>query len=361
MRRLAISGLVAVVVLCGASLTLAAPGSTTDGNDSANLDIAAIGHDNTESSVTLMFDTHEPLNNPDLEMSTANWGLDWDRDGIVGPTDACIEAQGNGTGSGITVQLTDCFSDVFATATATKAAEGAGTRVSFTFQLAEFQSAGLPEAATEYDYFVSVDDFTDEDRAPDSGFVTHTLSGTPSTPTPTPTATPTTTPTPTPTPAGSATPTPTPGPNDTSANGTPSRSTVAPGDSVDLSATSGFKASTSLSAVMNSDPVTLASFTSTSSGGFAVTVTIPSSATTGSHNIVVSGANDNDGIHRITFPITVAAASASSTPTPTSSSGARLPTTGGEFVGILLVAGALILAGIELFRKKEQLSQQGPK
>lgn len=107
--------------------------------------------------------------------------------------------------------------------------------------------------------------------------------------------------------------------------GTPSKTNVVPGESgVDISAEDGFGAKEDLEITFESDPVSLGSVVSNDSGGFATTVTIPTSATAGSHKIVVEGPNDLGGTHTVTFPVTVVAVA-----------GAVLPATG---AGIALMA-----------------------
>lgn len=198
-RLIKVVGLIAGMVVLGAALTQAAPGGGSDPDDSANFDIAAIGHDNTATVLTFTLDTFETFGNPDLELSTANWFLDLNSNGATSEPnlDGCMEAQGDGTSSGVSVILTDCSGNIEASASATKVAQGAGTRLSFSFPLSAIQSVGLATTATSFQYFVTANDFGDTDRAPDTGFTAFSLAVvTPTPATPTPTLEPTPTPTP---------------------------------------------------------------------------------------------------------------------------------------------------------------------
>ena len=78
-----------------------------------------------------------------------------------------------------------------------------------------------------------------------------------------------------------------------------------PGDPVQIQG-NGFKAQATLTTTFESTPVTLPSIGSANaSGAFSATVTVPTTAAAGSHNIRVRGVNALNGIHTVSFPITV--------------------------------------------------------
>ena len=70
---------------------------------------------------------------------------------------------------------------------------------------------------------------------------------------------------------------------------------------------------------MYSTPVTLGVGTADAQGAISVEVTIPS-GTTGSHTLILLGADNSGGVVALTKTITVTAASTTPTPTPTDTS-----------------------------------------
>jgi hypothetical protein len=95
--------------------------------------------------------------------------------------------------------------------------------------------------------------------------------------------------------------------------------------------------------------------TTNASGAFAASVTIPMTATNGSHHIVVTGPNAGSGTRTITYPISVTGSTATddptvdtsgSTDTTTSSSPAALPRTGINIAILLFIAALLTLLGL---------------
>jgi hypothetical protein len=132
---------------------------------------------------------------------------------------------------------------------------------------------------------------------------------------------------------------------------------------------SGWAASSAATITFQSDPVLLATVTTSGTGTISTSVTIPSSATTGSHSLVIAGTAANGSTRTVTIPLTVTAqvattpanatttATATSNPVPVSSSGpTTLPRTGfdlGRLVTIGLVLLILGWTGIELTRSKD--------
>ena len=208
-------------------------------------------------------------------------------------------------------------------------------------------------------------------------------------PTATPTASPTTSPalsptaTPTASPTASPTATPTGSPAatsaaDTTGTGTQSKNTAAPGDSVTISGT-GFKPSSPLVMTLCSTPLSLGSSTSTSTGSFSATISIPTNATLGAHTIVVEGPKPTTGTHRLRFPITVAVASTGgtnnslgSTSGTTTTGGSasdpsKLPSTGSPIMvlaiaglALMLIGGAAIDSAATLKRRKLAVPETSP-
>jgi hypothetical protein len=109
-------------------------------------------------------------------------------------------------------------------------------------------------------------------------------------------------------------------------------STVSTGESVSVSAT-GFKADSEVSVVLRSDPVTLGTFTASSSGALNASVTIPTSTPAGSHTLTASGVDPSGNPYSVTQAIEVEAA------------GSSLPRTGSDVLVPLLIA-AVALCGI---------------
>lgn len=378
-----IASFVLFIVVWSALRATSDPGSQADpsgdpagGSSDVLIDLVEVSHNDDGTEITWSFRTASEFD-PEATLDTVQWDLDLNSNGQVSePADACIQLQPVGDGVGtMRASLKPSCGPVIA---GTADAEFDGDEASITFANDFFRNA-TGFTSTSYQYQVRSTDFNLwTDRVPDgTAFVTHSSIAQPGD-TPGPTDSPTASPTPTPAPTGGATPTPTPtqtsatptptptptpGPNDTSAMGTPSKSSVAPGDALLLSATSGFKANTSLTAVLNSDPVTLASITANATGGFSATVTIPTTTTAGSHTIEVSGANNNNGIHRLSFPITVTGASVTASPQSAGGGGgggstASLPNTGVSIFVFLAIAAVLILVGVELIRNKERLEHR---
>ena len=379
MRRLRTTIIASLAAVAVVSLTVGASGDAgaqsdatgdpSGGTNDVLIDLVEVSHDDDGSQISWSF-TAQAAFDPEAALDAVKWDLDINGNGTLNEAaDACIKLAPlfNGTGTLRASYETGCDGFSETTVDATKS----GAEVTISFTNAFFREKSLGDA-TSYKYQVTASDLNGwTDRVPDAtdAFITHSgiteEGGTPDpsdgqTPTPTPTATPTpsgATPTPTPT----ATATPTPGPNDTSATGTPSKSSVAPGEVLQLGAEAGFKAEASLTIVMNSDPVTLGSISANASGGFTTTVSIPSNATAGSHTIEVAGANNNNGIHRLTYAITVTGSSGTDTSAQTGATasptgtGANLPNTGGEIAVIVMVAAGLIVVGLELIRGKRRL------
>ncbi len=343
-------------------------GDPVGGTGDVFIDLVDVSHQDGGTSVSWSFETASEFDPEVGTLDNVRWDLDLNSNGTLNESvDACIllEPLFDGTGRIRAGLKAGCGIVVAGTADA----EVAGAVVTVTFANEFFRnSTGF--TGTDYQYQVVSKDFGEwNDRVPDDDatFIAHSSVAQPGDPDPTDTPDgQTPTPTPTPTPSGATptpTPTPTPGPNDTSATGTPSKSTVAPGEPVTLSSEAGFKQDASLTIVMNSDPVTLASISANSSGGFSATVTIPSTAIAGSHNIEVAGTNTNNGIHRLTFPITVAVASATTSPlasTASTGGGATLPNTGASIATLLMAASVLLLLGFEILAKTERFRRQGP-
>ncbi len=337
-------------------------GDPSGGSGEILIDLTELSHEDDGSNLSWSFHTANTFD-PEETLDTVQWDLDLNSNGTISESaDACILLAPlfNGTGTMRASLKPSCGSVIAGTADATFVGEN---DVTVTFANDFFRDrTGF--TGTSYQYRATSSDFNAwVDKAPsDSTFVTHSSIAQPGD-TPGPTDTPAGTATPTPTGATpTPTATPTPGPNDTSATGTPSKSSLTPGEAVVLSATTGFKANASLAIVMNSTPVTLASISANATGGFSATVNIPSTATVGSHSIEVSGANNNSGVHRLTFPITVTSASTTDTSTTGTlsagsgtGSGATLPSTGASIWIFVMVAGVLVLVGLELMGQKRRL------
>ncbi|HVT78150.1 MAG TPA: glycosyl hydrolase [Acidimicrobiales bacterium] len=106
---------------------------------------------------------------------------------------------------------------------------------------------------------------------------------------------------------------------------------------------SGFPANTPLQIVLQSTPVNLATVTSSSTGAFAISVTIPSGTLPGDHHIVVSGANAS-----ASAAITVAQSTTATT------SPRLLSRTGGAFGSLLAAAGFALVLGALLVAASER-------
>jgi hypothetical protein len=196
---------------------------------------------------------------------------------------------------------------------------------------------------------------------------TASASATPSA-SPSPTPCPTTSPTASP--SGSATASPTSSASaspSTTPTCTASDTTPARGDSVALSC-SGWAASSTATITFQSDPVLLATVTTSSTGTISRSVTIPLSATAGSHSLVIAGTAADGTARSVSISLTVTgqvtgsatptnatstATAASPNPVPVSTGTPTLPRTGFE-LGKLVTLGLIFLAlgwtAIELAR-----------
>lgn len=145
-----------------------------------------------------------------------------------------------------------------------------------------------------------------------------------------------------------------------------SASIVAPGGTITITG-GGFLAFSIIVITFHTTPVTLATVRADANGNFSVTVTIPASATPGSHFIEASGTGANGQPLTLTTPITIASVVPVSTNNqstqtqasqsrPTSTTG-QLPFTGTDLAltvgtgGVLVVAGA---AAIAASRRRDQ-------
>jgi hypothetical protein len=108
-----------------------------------------------------------------------------------------------------------------------------------------------------------------------------------------------------------------------------SASTVAIGGQLTVTG-SGFPANVSETIVLHSTPATLGTVTTSSTGTFSLTATVPGSVGSGSHTVVTSGSSPVT----VTVPLTV-----------TGGSGTTLAATGTNDGWMLWLAGALLLVG----------------
>ena len=132
---------------------------------------------------------------------------------------------------------------------------------------------------------------------------------------------------------------PTPLPSDGPAAS--SAASAAPGGSLTLTGT-GFGPGTTVTGVAYSDPVVLGRATATSTGTVSLRVTIPSTLPAGTHTLQLQGV-DPSGDRRVlsaTVQVTSSATTARGTPT------GGLPRTGQQTRDLLLIAGALLGAGL---------------
>lgn len=107
--------------------------------------------------------------------------------------------------------------------------------------------------------------------------------------------------------------------------------TPAPGERITFSA-SGFSGSSTSSATLLSDPVSLGAVQSDATGAVRALDTIPVDTTPGRHQIVVSGPNPGGGVHRAVADIMVLPGGRSGT----------LPVTGSDDVGRSVTIGLLL-------------------
>jgi hypothetical protein len=265
----------------------------------------------------------------------------------------------------------DWFCDInntsLGTATVTRAASGqsgstAANTMVVSFPRSWLVDCGLTGNSYTYSVFVTHEtDLTGDDSVPDSGEITHNLdpvSG-PTTTTTTLAATTTTTvvgATTTTTVAGGTTTTTVAGGTTTTtaagattsttaapggttsttqagttSTGTVNDNTVTPGQKVVFTAR-GFGEEEDLDAEFRSTPVSLGQVTSDANGNVRATFTIPTSATAGSHQIVVFGPGPNGETHTAIANVTVVAAG-----------GTSLPITGAD-TGRLVMSALLLIA-----------------
>lgn len=121
---------------------------------------------------------------------------------------------------------------------------------------------------------------------------------------------------------------------------------VAPGVAITITG-SGFLAFSVIVITFHTAPVTLATVRADGNGDFSATVTIPASATPGSHVIEASGTGANGQPLTLTTPVTIASAIPVSVPSasrPTSTAG-QLPFTGANLALTGGTGGVLVLGG----------------
>ncbi|MDQ6927548.1 MAG: hypothetical protein M3159_02655 [Actinomycetota bacterium] len=129
-------------------------------------------------------------------------------------------------------------------------------------------------------------------------------------------------------------------------------STVAPGGTIDVSSAK-WKASSVVTVVLHSDPVTLGTLTADASGAVTGSFTIPAATAIGDHTIELTGTGTDDAARTVSTSLTVADASTSTTTSGTttdpsssgSTSGSALARTGFEVLGFLGIAAGLFGAG----------------
>ena len=120
---------------------------------------------------------------------------------------------------------------------------------------------------------------------------------------------------------------------------------LVPGDVVQVDG-EGFSPGAVLNVVLQSDPIAMGSLRANAGGGFSGTMRIPANAPPGRHHIVVSGPNPSGGVHKVSFPVEVAAKAP------------RLPATGASILGLLLLAAALLTAGRVLLAIKGEIEKR---
>ncbi|MCU4187264.1 hypothetical protein K6U06_23075 [Acidiferrimicrobium sp. IK] len=140
---------------------------------------------------------------------------------------------------------------------------------------------------------------------------------------------------------------------------TASTTTAAPGQPIAL-AGSGFAPSESISIVLHSTPVQLATVQATPAGTFSTTVTIPTNTTPGQHEIIATGLTS--GV-TATFPITIVGSSAATAPAAATTSGASsgggssLAFTGADIAASVAVGvGALAVGGLLTLSSRKRRS-----
>ena len=114
---------------------------------------------------------------------------------------------------------------------------------------------------------------------------------------------------------------------------------MTPGQRTTISGT-GFAPNQTLAGTFNSTPTSLGTTTSDAAGRYSVTVTVPADATPGQHTIVFSGPRAGGGTLNSVTNVTVQATS--------SAAAGTLTLTGVDAQRWVLLAGALIFAGLAL-------------
>jgi hypothetical protein len=134
-----------------------------------------------------------------------------------------------------------------------------------------------------------------------------------------------------------------------------SDSSPTPGSSVNVSA-SGFQPNSTAQILLHSTPVLLATSPTDANGTVSATVTIPTDAALGAHDIVLSGDDSSGSAMSVSIPITVVAATTTST-----GSGGGLAFTGADIaltaaVGLAAFGfGGFLLLSVR--RKRRALEQ----
>lgn len=127
-----------------------------------------------------------------------------------------------------------------------------------------------------------------------------------------------------------------------------SSSSVTAGGQITLSG-NGWKAGSTVTLTLHSDPVSLGTATVDASGAFTKTVTIPADTTAGTHTISISGTDPAGAPRTVSLTITVSAATtAASTAPSTAASTAptnQLPRTGSSSMPMTLAGLALLAVG----------------
>jgi hypothetical protein len=154
--------------------------------------------------------------------------------------------------------------------------------------------------------------------------------------------------------------------------GKASKSKAEPGDEVGIAGT-GFKIDDTIALSFHSTPVSLGSATANATGGFTSSITIPSSATNGAHEIHAVGTDARGGTRTIRYPITIvngasptttgitgagtgtgtsglvvqgSVTSTSVLPSTVAATPSTLPTTGGNIAFLAQLGSLLVLIGL---------------
>ena len=102
----------------------------------------------------------------------------------------------------------------------------------------------------------------------------------------------------------------------------------------------GFVPGSTVTLVIESDPIVLGTTVADGAGFIDVSVTIPSGLTAGGHTLKASGPAPGGGTLVLSQPVTVAASQGSDPGSAGQGSGSRLPVTGGALILSLTVVGA---------------------